>query len=505
MQPAFHFRPRATVRNPALLAVILSVAVGGCRPPRPVEVPKPRPFAGQTVRLACADPEYAKELIGRGRIWGVRTGGTVVLEGEEAKADVAVLPPAQLGRLAAADVLATRPTALGDRDQTLRWTEVLPAFQDKLCNWGRRPVAVPIAGDGYVLVYRADRFADPAAQAAHRAKFQRELTPPATWEDLARAADTLAATSGKPSLPPLPADPTAAAVALNQVAACYDRTAASAASTPSGGVPQPIEPTAAPLAAFRFHVDPDTAAPRLTAPSFVAAFKWFHDTAKFRPPAGDPLNALTSGSAVAAVLPLADVARLPTGPGGLIDPRFGVAPLPGSERWFEADGQPQNAVGGRNFVPYLGTGGQLGVVFQRTTVGDAAWDFLVELASPAGAEDTLGAVKLGAGPFRYSHVALGEKAAMWQRLGFDAARTEQLARALSEYANAPLRGPVYPLRTPDQAARNAILADAVRKAASGALTGEQAAAEARQAWLAEDAKTPVATRKAWARNAVGLE
>ncbi len=500
MQQAIRFSCRAATRR--MLAVVLAVAaVGGCRPPMPVDMPKPQPFAGVTVRLACADAEYADEFLARGRIWGTRTGGAVVLEPDWTQADVAVIPPVRLGEFAVADVLAARPGALTERDTALKWSEVLPAFQDKLCNWGRRPLALPLAGSGYVLAYRTDRFADPKAADAYRAKYRRELAPPRTWEDLRDVAETFHTLDGKPPLPPFPADPTAAAVAFNQVAACYDRSASESAPVPKGATPDP----APSRTAFRFHVDPDTATPRLTAPSFVTAFGWFHDTAKYRTPAGDPREALVSGTAVAAVLSLADVAKLPKGLDGATAPQFGLAPLPGSAVWYEPDGIARPATGGRNYVPYLGAGGRLGVVFQRTTAGEAAWDFLATLAGPDGADDTLGNVSLGAGPFRYSHIATDEKATRWQRYGFDAVRTEQLARAVAGFVDVQCREPVYPIRTPDHAERVAVLAAAARQAASGTLTGEQAAAEAQKGWLAVDAKTPKGELRKESRNAVGLE
>ena len=502
MQPAFHFLLGIFTGMRALAAaVLLLAALGGCRPPLPRDVPKPQPFAGMTVRVSCADPAYAAELVRRGKVWGTRTGGTLTLEPDWTNADAVILPPKRLGELAETGLLAPRPLALSDRDNALRWSEVLPAFQDKLCNWGRQPLAVPVAGDGFVLVYRADRFADPKAVAAHRARHQRELDPPHTWEDLRAVADTFFSLDGKPSLPPLPPDPAGAAVAFNRVAACYDRSAGAGQARTAKPEEQP-PPTGS---AFRFHVDPETGEPRLTAPAFVAAFGWFHDTAKFRPPAGDPRDALVKGSAVAAILSMKEVARLPKGPGGLVDPRFAVAPIPGAAVWYGPDGIPNPAAGGRNYVPLLGAGGQLGVVFQRTTVAEAAWDFLTDWAGPDGADDTLGDVGLGAGPFRYSHVTTNEKAARWQRYGFDAKRTEQLARALAAFADPQVREPVYPIRTPDYAAREALLAAAVRQAAAGKRTGAQAAAEAQQAWLAQDAKAPKEELLKWTRHAVGLE
>lgn len=512
MQPPFHpvlSTALLAVRGPLILSLVLALVlvVVGCRPPRPVDTPKPQPFVGVTIRLACHDPAFARELSGRGKIWGTRTGGAVVLESDWTKADAAVIPPARLGELANSDLLAGRPDALAHRDHQLRWGDVLPSFQDKLCNWGRRSVAVPVAGDGFVLLYRMDRFADPAVAAAYRAKYQRELIPPRTWEDLRAVAEVFHATDGKPSLPPLPTDPAAAVAAFHQIAACYDRQAVATErlNITAGTTP---EPAVRSQVAFRFHVDPDNTKPRLTAPSFAAAFGWFHDTAKLRLAAGDPLDALVNGSAVAGVVSLADIAKLPKVAGGVVDPKFGIAPIPGSAVWFDAEGKPQPAAGGRNYVPCLGAGGELGVVFKRTTVADAAWDFLADLSGPAGADDTLGEVSLGAGPYRYSQVT-EEAAGKWQRYGFDAARSDQLAKAVVAFAEVPVRDPVYPLRTPDQKNRVALLNDALRKAAgltpAGALTGDKAAAEAQAAWLAADAKVPPAELLKWTRSAVGLE
>ena len=187
-----------------------------------------------------------------------------------------------------------------------------------------------------------------------------------------------------------------------------------------------------------------------------------------------------------------------------MDGKFGVAPIPGSAVWFDPDGKPQPAAGGRNYVPCLGSAGELGVVFKRTTVAEAAWDFLADLSGPAGADDTLAEVSLGVGPYRYSHVS-DESAGKWQRYAFDAARSEELAKAMAGYAEVSVRDPVYPLRTPDQAQRIAILNDALRKAAAGVLAGDKAAAEAQAAWQALNAKQPAAELLKWTRAAVGLE
>ena len=89
---------------------------------------------------------------------------------------------------------------------------------------GGQTVAVPLTGDGFVLLYRADRFADPVVAA----EFKQSRHPdrplvPGTWEDFADLARLFAEIDKKPSLPPLPTDPERVADLFFRVASSIDR------------------------------------------------------------------------------------------------------------------------------------------------------------------------------------------------------------------------------------------------------------------------------------------
>ena len=76
-----------------------------------------------------------------------------------------------------------------------------------------------------------------------------------------------------------------------------------------------------------------TGQPKVKSPAFLAAAKWLADTRPYRPveASDNPVAALDTGSAVLAVLSLAEVARLPkdSATGG-VQARFKVANLPGT-------------------------------------------------------------------------------------------------------------------------------------------------------------------------------
>src|SRR5437764_187487 len=83
--------------------------------------------------------------------------------------------------------------------------------------------AVPVTGDGFLVVYRADRLADKTVAAEFQKRYAHEPTAPATWEEFADLAAVLAAIDKKPSLPPLPADPERLLDLFGRVASSADR------------------------------------------------------------------------------------------------------------------------------------------------------------------------------------------------------------------------------------------------------------------------------------------
>jgi ABC-type glycerol-3-phosphate transport system substrate-binding protein len=424
-------------------------------------------------------------------------------------ADVVVVPPAEVGAWTVRTDARVVPAALRGEDPTAQWPRILTVYRDRLAGWGPEVRAVPLAGDGYVLAYRADRFAEAAHQQAFRAKFGRPLAAPATWEDVADVAEYFAAATGKPSLSPVPADPAGLLREFHFVAACYDRPALTESALTRGGVEGRFDAVAG-ARALSFHHDIGTGKPRLTAPGFEATADWLGRVGKFRMPAGsaaDPAAALDTGTAVVALLTLAELGRLPKD-GDTLSDRFGLGPPPGTRGWFDpenrAERPPPDRVKGVNYVPYYGSGGWVGIVREGSAAPDAAFNLLAELAGPDRSADRLADPKLGFGPFRTEHLE-AQRGGVWQRYGLDPDRLKRLAEALRQYTAQTLANPAFAPRGPDQGELLAALEKEVRRAAAGQAGGADAMAAAQAAWEKLDARHPPGTTAGWRRKSAGLE
>lgn len=476
-------------------AAISVPAAGGCGSPAPPATQSSRPFDGTSLTVACSDVKFADELRQRSVGWAGRTGARIQFVPDAAAADIAVIAPVEIGGLAARGELAALPEQLVQPDNALHWNALLPVYSRNLCGWGGKLVALPLAGDGFVLAYRADRFADERHRSGFRAKTGRDLTPPATWDDAAEVAEYFhAAEGGKPSLPALPADPRELTALFYRIAASADRKAATL-----GNVNQAGETN------LTFQFDLASGRPRLTGPAFAYAAEWLARTNRFRAPgeAGDPVAALDSG-AVAAILSLADVARLPHDASGAVAKRFGVARLPASRVVFDKDGNRQDAAGAGNFIPYLGTGAKVGVVFARSQTQPAAWELLGELAGASAGLAAMGNPALGVGPFRADQMEEARAAQVWLRYGFDPAGTRALTDAIKNSLSLEVGNPTVVLRVPGEADLTAALAKHLRRAAAGEASPADALKSAAGEWEAIAAKAPDQF-KAWLRAGAGLQ
>ena len=262
-------------RRVGVLLLVATTLAPGCAPetPAPADGPAPKPLAGAALRVSCPDARLAAHLRPMTRSWAARTGATVELvevpmsPGDAT--DVAVLPAADLGGWADRGDLAPVPSALKQAGHPFQWNGLLAVYRSEpYAGWGAQLYGLPLAADGFVLVYRSDRFSDKAAGDEFRAKHGRPLAPPATWEDLADAAAFFAARDKAPALPPLPTDPARLADLFFRVAAGFDRAAeregGNAADAPKGDA-----------LAFAFRTEDGK--PRLTEPGFAAAGKWLAD------------------------------------------------------------------------------------------------------------------------------------------------------------------------------------------------------------------------------------
>jgi len=487
-----------------LVAALTVVAGCGCNT-KPVDQPVVKKNPADTpVKVWCGDERLAEVFGPRAKAWAHRNTVKVDLVPSEADADVLLIPPAHLGRLDPTAALRPVPAAVAGEGSNFQWGELLGVYQSRLVHWGGERYGVPLVGEAYVLVYRADTFNDPAFADAFRQKFNRPPLPVRTWDDLADLGRFATDRSGKPALAPLPADPFAAVADFGHIAACYDRGAATSGGKAEGGDAYFRGLSFFTDAAVLRNRPADKWEVRIGEPAFGEAFRWFERTAKLRPAkSGDPIDALVGGSAVAAVVPVGDLRRLPKdATTGAVDAKFGVGPVPGSDGYFDESGKKVKT-NGVNRVPYYPGGGLMGVVRQSAAHPDEAWALLAELGGPIGSSATLDTPEAGGGPLRNEHNA--DTTRQWQQYGFDKARTGDLSKAVRGYVAAGTINPAIGLRTPDVAAVHALLAKQLEKVASGEVTADAGQQQAVKDWRELDAKTPTEQRLTARRKSASLD
>lgn len=480
-----------------IIALLTATALhAGCCPdaPPPPAVRAPKPHDGVTLTLSCPDAAFAQAIEPMVRSWEARTGAVVNLSRDPMKpddaTDLAVIPVGALGAWAEPGQLAPLPPRL--RNQV---SELLPPYAERLAAWGDQTQAVPLTGDGVVLAYRADRFADPATGEAFQARAKRPLAPPATWDQFAAVAAFFAERDKKPSLPPLPADPARLFDLVSRVAASSDRAALSDKDLAERVKDEDL---------LAFHFSVKTGKPRLQSPGFAAAAQWLNTLASTGclPPGAsdDPVAALAEGRAVLAVLSLDQLAKLPR-ENGAVPPRFGIAVLPGARWGTDAGARPKDEKETVNYVPYF-AGGRLGVVRTRCPRPEAAFDLLAEIGGPARSAELISTPGLGAGPLRPADLG-PDLFPLWLGYGFDAARSRALQDALRYYLADTVKNPAFGLRGPDRDALALTAGEVFRKLGTGAKPGA-VLDEAQLAWGSLDAKVDPATQLRWRKRAAGV-
>lgn len=485
-----------------LLVVNILLSTSGCAGEMDeVALKAERRWEGVKLILSCPDAAWRTTLEPIAESWAYRTGAQVQWRSKAMQAgddtDVALLPAAELGTWADQSELVRVPAAFRQPGHPFQWTNVLLPYREYLIEWGGQAQALPLAGDAWLVVARRDRLEDAVVRASHERLWKRVPTLPATWEEFTELAITMTQVSGQPCLPPCPH---AELVDLFfRIAACYDRPAQTdveqARSTP-------------------FFFDPQTAAPRLEAPAFVQAARWLASLVEHRclplppavsgaatpnPPSPAASQALASGQAMLAIVSLRDLEQLPR-TAGHVDPRFLLAPLPGSRGYFTSDGKWVPTVT-PNYVPYF-AGGYIGVVRRRCRFPEAAFELLGELGGPARSLEILRTPGLNAGPFRSAHLDR-DRLHVWYGYRLDAERSLHLQDALRSYVRVEVRNPVVGLRAPDQARLRAAAAAELSRLFHGA-DPKKVVQRMSAAWQRLDTDTPLADRLRWRQSSAGL-
>lgn len=443
----------------------------------------PKPLAGTSLVLSCPDESLRTVFEPWVRVWAHESGARVTLSAEAMKSgdavDVAILPAAELGAWVERGALTVLPNSLREPGNPYQFSSILPPFRgEAFIGWGNQLFATPVAFHAPVVVFRADRFADPETRAEYRKRFGRDLVAPATWEEFADIAAFFAERDKRPSLPPL--NDSGLEDLFLRVAACHDRPALAGDGSDTTGL------------AFTF--DLDTGKSRLQSLGFVQAARWIASL-KSRgclPAQGNsnPATELTGGRATLAVATLADLMQLT--PEHKRAGRYGLAALPGAGLVVSpTTGKLVNVPGNR--IPYL-AGGTVGVVRTSCKSPDAAFALLAELTGPTRSKELAGAG--GFAPVRESLLE-SDRLTAWLGYGFDEARTRTLQEAVRTNIGAPVRNPALGLRTPDEAELHKTLRAELMRIVDGTSTPEAGLKSAAEQW-------DRTSRLEWHRRAAGL-
>jgi multiple sugar transport system substrate-binding protein len=465
----------------------LTLAVGGCTGSRTTAPPRPAPrWAGVTLRVAAPGGPAGLLLARQGATWANMTGAKIEViapaGGDEPAADVLLVPPAELPHWAAAR--QARPLPHPDDTDLF-----MPLYRSRLLHWEGTPYGLPVLGDGPVFLYRLDAYRDPAAQRAFQDKYKHPLQPPATWDDFAEQAEFFAGRRGKPSLPPLPADDAGLTRAFYAVAAPLAVRAAAGGAARAGG--------GGGAAVFSFHYDVATGLPRVADAGFVEALKLLRRVQPHRSQRSDPAAALRAGEAVLGDVTLADLAAL--GPEAAA--AWGVCRVPGSRRVYDAAHPTGSTEATPNVVPYVGSGGCVGLVTQKSAHTEAAFDLLGYLASEAVSLEVVHTPAYGSGPFRDIHLTRHPEG--WFSYGLDGAQTTLLRDLLREVADPRLDNPAVVLRIPGQREHERALAAALRPALADSGDPAAALADVARRWRELDGDP--ARARADYRRSLGLQ
>lgn len=489
--PNFASPVRAQLR---ILPVTLALAITGCfdRADTAHTTTTRGEFQGANLHFSCPDERLHSLVNPMARIWARQAGATVTLSGEKMKPDdgidLAIIPFEELGEWADSERLYPLPSWLREPGHAFQYTSLHEVYRSEAyAGWGGQSFGLPIAVRDSLIVYRADRFADPAVQADYRKQFNRPLGAPASWEEFVEIAGFFAARDKRTSLPRLAADGARLESQFLRIAACYDRSARAG----DGSNPESL--------AFLFRLD--SGKPRINQVPFAEAGRRLADLQKAGcfPSEGpaDIAVALNEGQAVMAVAGLDDLMKLDRAQ--CASGRYDLAPLPGTKATLNRS-TGALAPSPVNYVPFFG-GGWLGVVRKGCKNPDAAFALLAELAGPARSQEIIAAG--GYGPTRDSHLE-SDRLPLWLGYGFDANRTRRLQDALRANLGKSVRNPAFALRTPDREFLERTLRAELPRVVSGEVAAEAGLTRVAAEWERGQLGVPLSKAMEWRRRAAGL-
>jgi ABC-type glycerol-3-phosphate transport system substrate-binding protein len=474
----------------------------GCEPAPADRRSEPLPYDGVRLTLSCPEHAFASAIAPLVNTWAARNGAVVTIAPTAMTAadssDISVIPTGALGEWGESELLCPVPAKLRTGEQ-FQWQGLLPVYAERLAEWGGQALAVPITGDGYVIVYRADRFIEKSFVEEFKNRYGRLPGAPTTWEEFADLAETFTHLDKRPSLPPLPSETDRLFDLFSRVASSADRRALNDAELAANAARNNHEKDA-----LAFQFSPGTGKPRILSHGFVRAASWLErlHAAHALPPAGpdvdDPARWRDDGP-VLGLLRLDQLARLREN--RTLISRFALGSVPGTRAYNDPD-RPKTAIPQLNYVPYF-SGGRLGVVRTRCPHPDAAFDLLAELGGPARSAELIATPGLGAGPTRTAHIDR-DRLSLWFSYGFDEEKSKLLQDAIRQYIGPAVKNPTLGLRGPDREELVKATGGPLRGIAAGALSPNDGLKQIEDAWNALDAKVRPEKLLLWRQRGAGI-
>jgi ABC-type glycerol-3-phosphate transport system substrate-binding protein len=480
---------------------IFCLLVAACSGPKPAS-PPPRATTKTILKVSCVQGAAADVLKRFSPAFEADNDLKVSLlfrapgAAPDPQADLWIVEPAVMPGLAAAKSLQRVPESYTDNNGDYAWRNLLPLYRLKLLIWGESKdvFALPLADEAMVCCYRSDLLADERYRTEFKAKYGRELVPPATWQDITRIAEFFqnkprpGIDRACPSLPPLPKDDDRLDRMFYLAAAPFVRQA----------VLEDRMASASPRNLFSFHYDLDTGKPLLHTRGFAAALECLTKLQSFRASGDDPEAAFASGEAVLCLAPAPALDRFQKS--AAVKNKFGILRPPGSDTVYGIDPGHSPSTTGINEVPYLGARGSLMVVPMSTANGAGASKLAAFLSSPRISRDVATEPAWGSGIYREEHRKL-----TWDSFGLGPEQTLKLNQILIEtYIHAQVSNPLVRLRIPDQESHRAALLKQVRAALYSGKKPADAMNDADAAWRELDARMTPAQRLSTYRLSISL-
>jgi len=434
----------------------------------------------QGVKLVVATqtgPQIAGPMEQHWKEWSAKTGGTVEVQTfpfgdlfEKIRAgfvsgaspfDIIVYASDWAGDLMGGGYLLEIPQKYQDM---MGYQYLIPTYRDRILSWGGKVYGTPYDGDDHITYYRKDLLTDPKNQADFKAKYGYDLPVPIkTWTQYRDIAEFF---NGK----------TIGGTTIYGAGTAFKRKGQSYWVFLGIAAPfakSPNDPA--------FFFDPDTMAPRINNPGFVAALDFYKSLVKVGPPdvinwdVGDIRNNFPAGK-LALAIDWGDVGPLASDPkSSVVTGKWSAQVHPGVDKYYDA--KTKQWVNQYNQAPFLAFGGWIGGVSKTTKNPDCACDFLAFMGNPN--MSLLNNVTPGTGvnPHFYSDVNNLEA---WTKAGM----TEQQA---TEYLNAirdtiKSANAVVDLRIPGAAEYFDALDTQLARAVAGEVSSQQALDQVAKDW-----------------------